>query len=54
MNEISKEEILKVWRVTSLEYYHKNKARIAEKRKEKRQQVKNQLQLLEQLTSTNV
>jgi hypothetical protein len=49
MEQISKEEILKCWRVTSLKYYHENKDKINSKRKQKRDQVKQQLQLLQEL-----
>ena len=49
METISKEEIQKFWRVTSLNYYHANKDKINAKRKQKRNQVKEQLKLLEQL-----
>ena len=49
MEHISKEEILKFWRITSLKYYHENKDKINAKRKQKRDQIKEQLKLLEQL-----
>jgi hypothetical protein len=47
MEEISKEEILKCWRITSLKYYHDNKEKINAKRKQKRDEIKEKLKLLE-------
>lgn len=47
MEEISKEELRKCWRITALKYYHDNKDKINAKRKQKRDEVKEKLKLLE-------
>ena len=49
MDQTQKELVLNYWRTTSLKYYHEHKEVINAKRKLKRDLVKEQLKLLQQL-----